>query len=68
MQTENKIQEILKDIYKIERRRLYRFFFVILMATSVASGVAVYTANYVIDKYLQRVQIANPNQVILQDS
>ena len=68
MQTESKIQEILKDIYKIERRRLYRFFIVILMATSVASGVAAYTANYVTDKYLQRVQIANPNQVILQDS
>ena len=68
MQTESKIQEILKDIYKIERRRLYRFFFVILMATSVASGVAAYTANYVTDKYLRRVQITNPNQVILQDS
>lgn len=38
------------------------------MATSVASGVAAYTANYVTDKYLQRVQISNPNQVILQDS
>ena len=68
MQIESKIQEILKNVYKIERRRLYRFFFVVLIATAVASGVAAYTANYVTDKYLQRVQIANPNQVILQDS
>ncbi len=66
MQTESKIQEILKDIYKIERRRLYRFFIVIFVASCVSSGVAALTANYVTDKYLQQVEVNNPRQIILK--
>lgn len=67
-QTENKIQEILQDIYKIERRRIFRFLLVVVIATAVASGVAAYTAKYVTDMYLRRVTIEKPGQVILQDS
>lgn len=66
MQTESKIQEILKDIYKIERRRLYRFFIVIFVASCVSYGVAALTANYVTDKYLQQVEVNNPRQIILK--
>ena len=68
MQTESKIKEILQDIYKIERRRIFRFLLVVVTATAVASGIAAYTAKYVTDKYLRRVTIEKPNQVILQDS
>ena len=68
MQTESKIKEILQDIYKIERRRIFRFLLVVVTATTVASGIAAYTAKYVTDKYLRRVTIEKPNQVILQDS
>jgi len=68
MQTESKIKEILQDIYKIERRRIFRFLLVVVTATGVASGIAAYTAKYVTDKYLRRVTIEKPNQVILQDS
>jgi esterase/lipase len=68
MQTESKIKEILQDIYKIERRRIFRFLLVVVTATAVASGVAAYTAKYVTDTFLRRVMIEKPNQVILQDS
>jgi len=68
MQTESKITEILQDIYKIERRRIFRFLLVVVTATAVASGVAAYTAKYVTDTFLRRVMIEKPNQVILQDS
>ncbi len=68
MQTESKIKEILQDIYKIERRRILRFLLVVVTATGVASGIAAYTTKYVMDKYLRRVMIDKPNQVILQDS
>jgi DNA repair exonuclease SbcCD ATPase subunit len=68
MQTENKIKEILQDIYKIERRRIFRFLLVVVTATGVASGIAAYTAKYVTDAFLRRVMIDKPNQVILQDS
>jgi len=58
----------LQDIYKIERRRILRFLLVVVTATGVASGIAAYTTKYVMDKYLRRVMIDKPNQVILQDS
>ena len=67
MQTESKIKEILQDIYKIERRRIFRFLLVVVTATAVASGIAAYTAKYVTDMYLRRVTIET-GQVILQDS
>jgi DNA repair exonuclease SbcCD ATPase subunit len=67
-QTKNKIQEILQDIYKIERRRISRFLLVMVIATAVASGVAAYTAKYVTNMYLRRVTIEKPGQVILHDS
>jgi len=68
MQTESKIKEILQDIYKIERRRIFRFLLVVVTATGVASGIAAYTAKYITDTFLRRVMIDKPNQVILQDS
>lgn len=68
MQTENKIKEILQDIYKIERRRIFRFLLVVVIATAVASGIAAYTAKYITYTFLRRVVIEKPNQVILQDS
>jgi DNA repair exonuclease SbcCD ATPase subunit len=67
MQTESKIKEILQDIYKIERRRIFRFLLVVVTATAVASGIAAYMAKYVTDMYLRRVTIET-GQVILQDS
>ena len=68
MQTESKIKEILQDIYKIERRRIFRFLLVVVTATAVASGIAAYTAKYITYTFLRRVVIEKPNQVILQDS
>lgn len=66
--SESHIQSHLDDFTRLEKSKIKRFFFVVLISTAIASGVAAFTANYVTDKYLRRVQIANPNQVILQDS
>ena len=63
---ESEIQSNLDKFTRFEKSKLKRFFFVVIIASCVSSGVAALTANYVTDKYLQQVEVNNPRQIILK--
>ena len=64
--TESEIQSNLDKFTRFEKSKLKRFFFVVLIASCVSSGVAALTANYVTDKYLQQVEVNDSRQIILK--
>lgn len=68
-ETDNKIQEILQDIFKIEKRRTGRFFLGIIISSIIATSAAIFAASYYVKgKFLQNVSVTHPDKIYLQDS